>query len=130
MNILRRTFVMLMAGCLLASGADVFAKGPRTILKATLTAVAGAPAAAKGKAKYDQSESRTNFSVEAENLRSLNGKVASIFVNGTLVGSRPVTLGAVKLELTDQRGGTVPAVAVGTRVDIMVGTAKILTGSF
>ena len=130
MSILRRAVVMLIVAGILSSAADVFAKGPRTKIFATLTALPAAPRAAKGKAKFDQSVSRTNFSVEAENLRSLNGQTASIFVNGTQVGSTIITLGQVKLELTNQRGGTVPAVAVGTKVEINVGLTTILSGSF
>lgn len=130
MGILRRTFVMLVVGCVAANAAQSFAKGPRVLLRATLTATAAAPAGAKGKAKYDQSASRTNFSVEAENLLPLNGQMASIFVNGSLVGSTPVALGRIKLELTNQRGGTVPAITAGSQVHIMVGTSKILAGAF
>ncbi len=130
MSILRRVVVMLIVASVLSSAADVFAKGPKTKIFATLTASSAAPRAAKGKAKLDQSASRTNFSVEAENLRSLNGQTASIFVNGTQVGSTVITLGRAKLELTNQRGGTVPSVTAGTKVEINVGLTTILSGSF
>lgn len=130
MGILRRTFVMMVAGCILAGGTEAFAKGPRILLNATLSPASGAPASAKGKAKFDQSASRTNFSVEAENLRSLNGKVVSIFVDGTLVGNKTVALGRIKLELTNQRGGSVPVVAKGTIVELKVGSALLLGGAF
>lgn len=130
MSILRRVIVMLIVAGVFSSAADVFAKGPKTKIFATLTASAVAPKAARGKAKFDQSSSRTNFSVEAENLRSLNGRTALIFVNGTQVGTSVITLGRAKLELTNQRGGTVPAVRPGTSVEINVGTTTILSGSF
>lgn len=130
MSILRRVVVMLIVAGVLSSAADVFAKGPKTKIFATLTASAAAPIAAKGKAKLDQSASRTNFSVEAENLRSLNGQTALIFVNGAQVGSAVITLGRAKLELTNQRGGTVPDVRPGTSVAINVGLTTILSGSF
>ena len=130
MSILRRTFMVVIAGLVLASGVESFAKGPRLLLNAVLTRTADAPAAARGKAKFDQSSSRTNFSVEAENLRALNGKVATILVNGSQVGTATVTLGRVKLERTNQRGGTVPSIARGPRVDVVVGTTRILSGSF
>jgi hypothetical protein len=130
MSILRRAVVMLIVAGILSSAADVFAKGPRTRIFATLTATAAAPKVAKGKAKLDQSASRTNFSVEAENLRSLNGQTALIFVNGTQVGSTVIALGRAKLELTNERGGSVPAVSAGTKVEINVGLTTILSGSF
>lgn len=130
MGMLRRTFMVLVAGLVVATGAESFAKGPRVLLNATLARTSDAPAAAKGKAKFDQSASRTNFSVEAENLRALNGKVATILVNGSQVGTATITLGRAKLELTNQRGGTVPAIATGSRVDVVVGTVRILSGSF
>ncbi len=130
MGILRRTFVMMVAGCLLAIASDAFAKGPRTRIFATLSAASGAPAAAKGKAKYDQSASRTNFSVEAENLAPLEGSTVQIFVNGTLVGNQTVALGRVKPELTNQRGGSVPAVAAGTIVELKVGSTPLMSGAF
>lgn len=130
MSILRRVVVMLIVAGVLSSAADVFAKGPKTRIFATLTPSAVAPKTAKGKAKFDQSASRTNFSVEAENLRSLNGQTALIFVNGTQVGSTVITLGRAKLELTNERGGTVPAVRPGTSVEINVGPTNILSGSF
>lgn len=130
MSILRRVVVMMIVAGVVSSSADVFAKGPKTRIFATLTASAVAPKAAKGKAKFDQSASRTNFSVEAENLRSLNGQTASIFVNGVQVGSTVITLGRTKLELTNERGGTVPVVRPGTSVEINVGRTTILSGSF
>lgn len=130
MGILRRTVVMLLVAGIVSSAAEAFAKGPRVVLNARLVPVAGAPATAKGKSKFDQSASRTNFSVEAENLRGLNGQSASIFVNGALVGSSPIALGRLKLELTNERGGTVPAVTRGTQVVVMVGTTRILAGAF
>jgi hypothetical protein len=130
MSIFRRTFMMVVAGLVIASGTEAFAKGPRVLLNATLTRTADAPLAAKGKAKFDQSASRTNFSAEAQGLNKLEGQVATILVNGSQVGTSKVTLGRVKLELTNQRGGTVPNVAAGTRVDIVVGTTRILSGSF
>ena len=91
MSILRRAIVMLIVAGVLSSDADVFAKGPRTLLNATLKPTAAGPAVAKGKAKFDQSASRTNFSVEAENLRGLNGLTASFFVNGTQVHTLAIT---------------------------------------
>ena len=130
MSILRRVVVMLIGAGILSSAADVFAKGPRTLLNATLKPTAAGPAGAKGKAKFDQSASRTNFSVEAENLRGLNGQTASFFVNGTQVGSAVIALGRTKVELTNQRGGKVPAVSAGTKVEINVGLTTILSGSF
>ena len=130
MSILRRVVVMLIVASVLSSAVDAFAKGPRTLLNATLTPTAAGPAVAKGKAKFDQSASRTNFSVEAENLRGLNGQTASFFVNGTQVGSAVIALGRAKVELTNQRGGTVPAVSAGTKVEINVGLTTILRGSF
>lgn len=130
MTILRRTFVALAFCGLVASSAEVLAKGPRVRIFATLVRTSDAPAAAKGKAKFDQTDSRTNFSVEAQNLLGLDGQTASVYVNGSLVGTKVVALGAVKLELTNQRGGSVPAVSAGTRVDIAVGSTRILSGSF
>ena len=130
MSILRRIVVMLIVAGVLSSAADVFAKGPRTLLNATLKPTAAGPAVAKEKAKFDQPASRTNFSVEAENLRGLNGQTAAFFVNGTQVGSAVIALGRAKIELTNQRGGTVPAVSAGTKVEINVGLTTILSGSF
>ena len=130
MSILRRVVVMLIVAGVLSSAADVFAKGPRTLLNATLKPTAAGPVGSKGKAKFDQSASRTNFSVEAENLRGLNGQTASFFVNGTQVGSAVIALGRAKVELTNQRGGKVPAVSAGTKVEINVGLTTILSGSF
>lgn len=130
MSLLRRIVIMLIVAGVLSSAADVFAKGPRTLLNATLKPTAAGPAVAKGKAKFDQSASRTNFSVEAENLRGLNGQTASFFVNGTQVGSAVIALGHAKVELTNQRGGTVPAVSAGTKVEINVGLTTILSGNF
>ena len=74
--------------------------------------------------------SRTNFSVESRGLEPLNGKVVSIFVNGTLVGNKTVAWGRIKLELTNQRGGSVPAVAKGTVVELKVGSALLMGGAF
>ena len=130
MGLLRRTFVVMVAGCILASSAEAFAKGPRVRLNATLSRSSTAPASARGKAKLDKSDSRTNFSVEAENLHRLNGRRVSIFVNGTLVGNRTVALGRIKLELTNQRGGSVPAVARGTVVELKAGPALLMAGAF
>jgi hypothetical protein len=130
MGILRRTAVMLIVAGMVAAATDAHAKSGRVRIFAALSSVAGAPVAAKGKAKYDETSSRTNFSVEAENLRRLNGQVASVFVNGNLLGTRPIALGVLKLEVTNQRGGSVPTVGKGTKVDIMVGSTLILSGSF
>jgi hypothetical protein len=68
--------------------------------------------------------------VEAENLRRLNGQMASIFVDGRLLGTRPIALGVLKLEVSSERGGSVPVVGKDTKVDVMVGSVKILSGSF
>lgn len=130
MGMFRRTFMVLVAGLVVATGAESFAKGPRVLLNATLVRTSAAPSTASGKAKFDQSASRINFSVEAQGLARLNGQVATILVNGSQVGTAKITLGQAKLELTNQRGGTVPAIAKGTRVDVVVGTVRILSGSF
>ncbi len=130
MGILRRTFALLVVAGILSNAVDAFAKGPRTLLNATLSAVAGGPANAVGKAKFDKSASRTNFSVEGQRLAALNGQVASVFVNGALVGSTPIALNRLKLEISTQTGATVPTVAAGTTVDVMVGSQRILSGKF
>lgn len=130
MMIYRRVALALLAGAVLFSCTDAMAKGVKVLRTATLVRSATAPAAAKGKAKYDQSASRTNFSVEGENLAALNGNSAQILINGVLQGTRPIALGRFKLELTNQRGGTVPAVSAGTKVDVKVNNALILAGNF
>ena len=130
MSLSRRAAVLMMLLGVTFGAAEAFAKGPRILLQAALRPVAGAPPASSGKAKFDQSASRTNFSVEAEKLIGLNGKVATIFVNDAPVGSRTVALGRISLELTTQRGGTVPAVAVGSKVTVFVGATLVLSGTF
>ena len=130
MGILRRTFALLVVAGILSNAVDAFAKGPRTVLNATLSTVAGGPANAVGKAKFDKSASRTNFSVEGQRLAALNGQVASVFVNGALVGSTPIALNRLKLEISTQTGATVPTVSAGTTVDVMVGSQRILSGKF
>ena len=130
MSLSRRAAVLMMLLGVTFGAAEAFAKGPRILLQAALRPVVGAPPASSGKAKFDQSASRTNFSVEAEKLIGLNGKVATIFVNDAPVGSRTVALGRISLELTNQRGGTVPAVAVGSRVTVFIGATLVLSGTF
>ena len=104
MKTMTRFFAMMIMAAVLLNAAETFAKGPRTLLQGMLTAVPGAPAAAKGKAKFDASSSRTNFSVEAQGLAALNGRSAAIFVNGKNIGSTGIALGRLKLELSTQRG--------------------------
>lgn len=128
MSILIRCATMLVAALVLVQATDVSAKGPRTILSATLLPAAGAPAAAKGKAKYDVSASRTNFSVEAQNLASLNGRTADVLVNGSKAGSATIALGRLKLELSTERRQTVPAMPAGSFVEVFVNGQRILSG--
>ncbi len=128
MNTLIRCATMLFAALVLVQGTEIAAKGPRTILSATLLPVAGAPAAAKGKAKYDVSASRTNFSVEGQNLASLNGRTADISVNGSKVGSATIALGRLKLELSTERRQTVPNMPTGSFVEVFVNGQRILSG--
>jgi hypothetical protein len=130
MGILRRSAVLLIVAGLVAVATEAHAKSVKVKIFATLSSVAGAPVSAKGKAKYDASSSRKKFSVEAENLRRLNGQMASIFVDGRLLGTRPIALGVLKLEVSSERGGSVPVVGKDTKVDVMVGSVKILSGSF
>ena len=126
----RRVFFAVIAGAVLFSSAELFAKGEKVLRTATLAKTASAPAAAKGKGKFDQSASRTNFSAEAQGLASVNGKSAVFCVDGVVVGTRTIALGVAKLELTNQRGGTVPSVVAGTKLEIKVNNVVILTGTF
>ena len=133
MQIVRRVFVMLLAGLVVCGTAESFAKGgksgaSRTILTARLAAVAGGPAAAKGAAKFDRSTSRTNFKTEGENLQRLNGRTALVLVNGKLIGSKPIALGRFELELSTQRGNVIPDMTAGTLVEVTVDGVRILSG--
>ncbi|MBL8813539.1 MAG: hypothetical protein JNM43_25460 [Planctomycetaceae bacterium] len=130
MNTLRRILVMGAFASLVLSSIPAEAKGPKLLLTAVLTPTAGSPATLKGKGKFDQNPSRSNFSAEAENLRAFNGQVASVYVNGTLAGRTTVALGRMKLELTDERGGSVPAVKEGSKIEIVVNLKTILSGTF
>lgn len=129
MTKMTRFFAMTIMAAVMFSGVDTFAGGPRTLLEGVLTAVPGAPAAAKGKAKFDASASRTNFAVEAQGLAALNGRSATIFVNGTNIGSTEIVLGRLKLELSTQRGQIVPPVTPGAVVEVHVAGQRILAGS-
>ena len=129
MTKMTRFFAMTIMATVILSGVDTFAGGTRTLLQGALTAVPGAPAGAKGKAKFDASASRTNFSVEAQGLAALNGRPAAIFVNGANIGSTGIALGRLKLELSTQRGQIVPAVSAGTVVEVHVAGQRILAGS-
>lgn len=124
-----RFFAMTIMAAVMFSGVDTFAGGPRTLLEGALTAVPGAPVAAKGKAKFDASSSRTNFAVEAQGLAALNGQSAAIVVNGTNIGSARIALGRLKLELSTQRGQVVPPVTPGAVVEFHVAGQRILAGS-
>jgi nucleoid-associated protein YgaU len=130
---LRRLFVACVAGLLLAGSAEVIAKGGakpgRTILTAILSRSAVAPAAGKAKAKYDESKSRTNFEAEGENLRALNGKTAVVSVNGTVVGSGPITLGRFNVELSTQQGDQVPTLTAGVALSVSVDGIVIFSGA-
>ena len=130
MNTLRRILTIGAFASLMLAAVPAEAKGPKLLLTAVMTPTAGSPAALKGKGKFDQNPSRSNFSAEAENLRAYNGQVASVYVNGTLAGTAPVALGQMKLELTDQRGGSVPVVKEGSKIEIVVNLKTILSGTF
>lgn len=124
-----RISAFLLVGLVLSQGLQLEAKGPRTILEATLVKSATAPAAAKGKGKYDVSASRTNLSVEGQGLAALNGRVADVLVNGTHVGSGNIALGRFKLELSTERRQTVPSLSAGATIEVLVGGQRILSGN-
>ncbi len=130
MNMLRRLMTIGAFAALVLTAVPAEAKGPKLLLTAVMTPATGAPASLKGKGKFDQNPSRTNFSAEAENLRAYNGQVASVYVNGTLAGTATITLGRMKLELTDERGGSVPVVKEGSRIEVVVNLKTILAGTF
>lgn len=130
MNMLRRLMMMGAFAALVLTAVPAEAKGPKLLLTAVMTPTAGSPAVLKGKGKFDQNPSRSNFSAEAENLRAYNGQVASVYVNGTLAGTATIALGRMKLELTDERGGSVPAVKAGSKIEIVVNLKPILAGTF
>lgn len=130
MNMLRRMMMMGAFAALVLTAVPAEAKGPKLLLTAVMTPTAGSPAVLKGKGKFDQNPSRSNFSAEAENLRAYNGQVASVYVNGTLAGKATIALGRMKLELTNERGGSVPAVKEGSKIEIVVNLKPILAGTF
>ncbi len=130
MYMLRRMMMMGAFAALVLTAVPAEAKGPKLLLTAVMTPTAGSPAMLKGKGKFDQNPSRSNFSAEAENLRAYNGQVASVYVNGTLAGKTTIALGRMKLELTDERGGSVPAVKEGSKIEIVVNLKPILAGTF
>lgn len=129
MTTMTRFFMLMILGAVMVSGVDTFAKGPRTILTGVLTAAPGIPATAIGKAKYDASASRTNFTVEAQGLTTLNGRSAAIFVNGKNIGSTRIALGRLKFELSTERGQAVPPVNAGAVVEVHILGQRILAGS-
>jgi hypothetical protein len=130
MNMLRRLMTIGAFATLVLTAIPAEAKGPRLLLTAVMTPTAGSPTVLKGKGKFDQSPSRSNLSAEAENLRAYNGQVASVYVNGTLVGTTTIALGRLKLERTDERGGSVPAVKEGSKIEVVVNLKPILAGTF
>ena len=128
MTMMTRFFALTIMGTVMWSGIHAVAGGPRTLLTGTLTAAPGAPTAAKGKAKFDSTASRTNFTVEAQGLARLNGQSAHVFVDGRIIAGTVISLGRLKFELSTQRGDVVPPVGSGSLIEIQIAGEVILAG--
>ena len=88
--------------------------------------------AAHGQATYKNRGGEREFQLEVENLRALRGSTLGVFVSGARVGGARVNrFGSGRVELNSERGGRVPSVRSGTRVDVKTPAGKaVVTGSF
>ncbi len=100
---------------------------PKTEIILTSTQVVPA---AKGRARYEASAVRRKLNVQAENLASLEGRPAVLYVAGVVVARTTVTLGKAKFELDTNLGQRVPVIATGTAVSVVINGRAIVTGSF
>jgi hypothetical protein len=96
-------------------------------LRIALTGTGGS-----GSARYRARDKRSEFQVEAEHLKVAAGSVLTVNVDGTSVGTMTVsTKGSARLELSEERRDTVPAIAVGSVVTVMdVGGKVLMSGTF
>ena len=109
------------------SAHQVVAGLPRTEIVLTSTQVVPG---AKGRARYEASTVRRKLNVQAENLASLEGRPAVLYVAGVVIARTTVTLGKAKIELDTNLGQRVPVIVPGTAVSIVINGRAIVTGSF
>ena len=103
---------------------------PGSRIEARLTSTAAARAAS-GKAKFEQAGTRTKFSTEGEDLpAAFNGKVATVSVNGVVIGNARVALRRFDLNRDSSLRQAVPSIKVGDRVSVSIGGVNVLNGKF
>jgi hypothetical protein len=75
---------------------------------------------------------RQELEVEVEHVRRLAGTTLTVFVDGASVGNLTIgSLGSGELGLRSQRGQTVPAVQVGSQIEVRQGDGTlIVSGAF
>lgn len=95
----------------------------RTEFQANLTATSAEPLAS-GKAKFERRGTRLKFSTEVEDLAHTS--TIRVTVNGKVVGTAPVVLGAADLNLDTLNGQTVPSMGAGATVRVFNATTGTL----
>jgi hypothetical protein len=85
-----------------------------------------------GSARFRARDKRSEFEVEAEHLKVASGAVLTVNVDGKSVGTMTVgALKSAKLELSAQRGNTVPAIKSGSVVTVVDADGNVLmSGTF
>ncbi|NOT46585.1 MAG: CHRD domain-containing protein, partial [Acidobacteria bacterium] len=84
-----------------------------------------------GFAEFEVHSSRTEFEVRVRQVNIPPGSSLTVFVNNASVGSFNLeNNGEGRLRLRSDNGQTVPAVVVGTTVQVRFGTTVILSGTF
>ena len=101
-------------------------------MRADLDAVGGG--LQSGDAKFESRSDRTRFSCEVEDVSG--GGTLTVKVDGMTVGTIALEFDSATglfggdLNLDDRDGDTVPNMVPGDSIDVIRGTATILSGSF
>ena len=117
------SFVGVLLGMLMLSSTVA---AQETRLEGALTAAGGG--LQSGKAKYEQRNDRTRLSVEVEDLALIG--TFTVKVNGTVVGTILVLLGAGDLNLDTRDGDSAPTLSAGAKVEVFASNgALVLSGT-
>ena len=99
-------------------------------LRVRLTGPVISGLAPEGKADYKVDGSKRTLQVEAQ-ANLADGTVASVLVNGQVIGTITFSGGVGKIELSTERRQSVPNVAAGTSVLVAHASGeKIVSGAF
>ena len=128
---MRSTPALLALLALLGSASKAVAQDDGTITLIRLRTVLHGPVfngeKPSGKVEFESENNRVKFSTEVDNVTLQDGTILVVKVDGHKVGTIKVRLQGGALLLTGQRA---PHVTKGTRVGVLLGTQRILSGKF